>query len=218
MTLFIVGLLVFLISIFTLLTFIGLWTYKDAEVKSTQPPGAWALAAVFIPNAIGFIAYLLIGRTKKDVDPPGTYKKALIASLVVFILSIPLFIIGTVSFATGDFGGGATMNNGVWSVRSTSYRNNVWTETVRSGRGTSRRTHTLNTEQLHHFHVESTNEEGSLFLFLEQGDIVVEIFLSPDYFGPVNLHEHGLEPGRIRMTLQYDRVRNSRTTISWQVP
>jgi hypothetical protein len=218
MTLFIASLLVFLASIFILMALIGLWTYKDAQVKSTQPAGAWALATVFIPNGIGFIAYLLVGRDKKDAPAPGTYKKPLIASVAVFVLAIAFFIVGTVTFAVGESGGG-TMNRGVWMGRTVNTRGDQWTENVRRGNGTSRRTVTLNAEQMQNFHIESTSDEGRLYVIFEQGRNLSAVDISFDFFDTVDLlYAHGFAPGRIRITLEYAHTRNARTTLSWHTP
>jgi len=218
-TLVIVSIAVFVLSIIGFLTFLALWTYKDAQVKSEHPPVLWVLAVLFVPNMLGILIYFLVGRTKKDVPAPGTYKKALIASLVTFVIGIILFVIAVVMAATGDmnFGNNATWNSGVWSVRTTNYRNNQWTETVRSGRGNSRRTHTLDAQQMSAFHVESVNESGNLYLLLEQGNNSSRIDISGDFYSGINLHDHGFTPGRIRMTLQYERVYRSHTVIRWRV-
>jgi hypothetical protein len=219
--LFVAGLVLFILSLFMLLTFLGLWTYKDAQVKSEHPPAAWALAAVFIPNAMGFIAYLLIGRAKKDVPAPGTFKKALISSVVVFVLSLVLFVAGTINFALGgsDLGGNVSITRGTWIGRSVSFRNNQWTENVSRGSGTSQRTVTLNAEQLQNFHIESTSEEGILDIVFEQGANSVIIDVSFDYFGTIDLlNDHNFLPGRVRITLQYEQIRRARTILNWQVP
>jgi len=220
MTLFILSMIIFTAAIVTMMIFLGLWTYNDAKVKSDQEPGIWVLAVLLIPNMLGLIVYLLVGRTKKDVPAPGKYLKPLIASAIVFAITIVMVVATSLIFALGDFdfGSNATMNSGVWSVRSTSLRNDTWTETVRSGRGTSRRTLTLNDAQMRNFHIESVNEEGGLFLLLEQNDTQHRIDISYDFYGGINLHHHGFTPGRIRMTLEYERVRNSHTIIRWQVP
>lgn len=218
--LFIVSIVVFVLSMFAMLAFLGLWVYKDAQVKSDQSPAVWVLLVLFIPNLIGLIVYMLVGRTHKDLPAPGHYKKALIASVVTFGLAMGLFITSTVLFVVqeGNFGSHATWNSGVWSARTTNYRNGRWTENVRSGRGNSRRTHTLTYAQMQNFTVDSTNEEGYLFILLEQGDNASRIDITGDFYEAIDLvYGHGFSPGRLRMTLQYERVRNSRTVVCWRV-
>jgi len=219
MTLFIVGLIVFIASVFTTAAFLGLWTYKDAQVKSDQPAGIWALAAMFISFPVGLIAYLLVGRTKKDVPAPGTYKTALIVSIVVFALALPLFVCGTVRFATGDydFGGNTPMNRGVWAGRTVNTANSHLAETSRSRNATSRRTITLNAEQMQNFHVDSTSTEGRLYLEFEQGANFSSVDISYNFLGTIDLlQDHGFEPGRIRVVLRYEHTRNAEIILNWR--
>lgn len=219
MTLFIVSLLVFLAALFTTLAFLGLWTYKDAEVKSSQPAGAWVLAALLIPNGIGFIAYLLVGRDKKDVPAPGAYKKALIAGVVVFVAATAFFIFGTVRLATDDFATRGTMNRGMWVGRTVSTGSTHWQENLRRGNGTSRRTLQLSAQELQNFHIDSFIQEGRLYLELEQDGNFSRIDLSDGFFGVVDLmYGHGFSPGRIRATLRYENVRHGETTLAWFAP
>lgn len=216
--LFVVSIITFVIAVLGVTVLLALWTYKDAQVKSEQEPILWLLVVLLL-QVPGLIVYLVAGRTKK-VPAPGTYKKALIAGVIGLVLATAWFIFSIVSFATGDFniGGNATWNSGVWSVRSTSYRNNTWTETVRSGRGSSRRTHNFTEEQIRRgLHIESTTQDGGLYLLLQQGDISTRLDISGDFYDTISLQAYGFSPGRIRMTLQYERVYRSHTVISWRV-
>jgi len=214
MILFVVSVVTFSIIAMVATVFLALWTYKDAQVKSEQEPIMWLLIVLLL-QGIGIIIYLCAGRTKK-VPAPGTYKIPLIASLIALSFATVWFIFSTITFATGDLSSNSTFNTGVWSVRQASYRDNQWTETVRSGRGSSRRTHTLNSDQMRAFHVESTIQDGALYLLLEQGDTSTRIDISGDFYSRIDLHDHGFTPGRIRMTLQYERVYRSHTIINWR--
>jgi len=223
-TLFVVSLVALIICAIVTVIFQCLWVYRDAEVKSEQEPSLWVLIFIFLSQPLAIIIYFLVGRTKKDVPAPGTHKVAAIASMAILIAITIFFTVSTISFARdhsdsgAGFGQNATMSNGVWMVRTTNYRNNVWRESVRSGRGTSRRTHTLNAEQMRNFLIDSINEEGSLYLQLEQGNDLTRIDISGDYYRLIDLHNYGFLPGRIRMTLIYESVRNSETIISWATP
>ena len=214
--LFVVSVVVFSLVALAATVFLALWTYRDAQVKSEQEPILWLLVVLLL-QGIGIIIYLCVGRTKK-VPAPGAYKKPLIASLVVLVLATAWFIFSTISFATGDFDftSNSTVNRGVWSMRQSSYNNSQWTETVRTGRGTSRRAHTLNADEMSRFHIESTNQDGGLYLLLEQGNTSTRLDIAGDFYGTVNLHDHGFTPGRIRMTLEYERVYRSHTIINWR--
>ena len=214
--LFVLAIITFVFAVLGVTVLFALWTYKDAQVKSEQDPILWLLVVVLL-QVPGLIIYLCAGRTK-NVPAPGTYKKALIAGIFGLILATAFFIFAVVSFARADFdfAGNATWNNGVWTMRSTSYRNNTWTESVRSGRGSSRRTHNLDWDQMRHFHVESTTQDGSLYLLLQQGNTSSRIDISGDFYGRISLTDLGFTPGRIRMTLQYESVYRSHTIINWR--
>jgi len=216
MILFVVSIIVFVLSILGLTVFIALWTYKDAQVKSTQDPVFWLLV-VLLMQGIGIILYMCVGRTK-NVPAPGTYKKALITCIVVSVLATAGFITTTVMFARGDIDfGNSTWNSGVWGMHVSNVRNDEWTTDVRRGRGSSRISRNLDAAQMHNFHVESINEGDSLYLFLQQGNMSSRIDISGDFYGRINLHDYGFSPGRIRMTLQFERIDRAYTIISWRV-
>jgi len=215
MVLFIVSIIVFTLSMLGLTLFIALWTYKDAQVKSTQDPILWLLVVLFM-QGFGIILYMCVGRTK-NVPAPGTYKKALIACIVVSVLATAGFITTTVMFARGDLDfGNSTWNNGVWGMHVSNVRNDEWTSDVRRGRGSSRIGRSLDAAQMYNFHVESINEGDSLHLYLQQGDTSSRIDISGDFYSRINLHDYGFNPGRIRMTLQFDRIERAHTIISWR--
>ena len=215
MALFIVSIIVFTLSMLGLTLFIALWTYKDAQVKSTQDPILWLLVVLLL-QGIGIILYMCVGRTK-NVAAPGTYKKALIACIVVSVLATAGFITTTVMFARGEINfGNSTWNSGVWGMHVSNVRNDEWTTDVRRGRGSSRIGRNLDAAQLYNFHVETINEGDALYLYLQQGDTSSRIDISGDFYSRINLHEHGFNPGRIRMTLQFEGIERAHTIISWR--
>ena len=98
MAFFIIGLVSFILTLLATMAVLGLWVYEDAKVKSDQSPVLWVLIVLLVPNLVGLIIYLLVGRTNKNVPAPGTYKKPLIAAAVCFLISIGLFIGGLIHF------------------------------------------------------------------------------------------------------------------------
>ena len=208
----------FVLSALAIVLFLGLWTYKDAEVKSEQSPLLWTFVAVLVPNFLGIIIYLLVGRTKKDVPAPKKYLTPLIVSIAVFIISLGIFIPSIVWFAmndTGAWGSHMTFNSGIWSGQSSHYHNGTWVVSARRGNGTMRRTHSLDENELQVFFVESDNDEGELRLSLEQNGSIYEIDLTGSVMGSFDLGELGFEPGRIRKTLHFRQATNVRTIVSW---
>ena len=153
MGLFITSAVVFGISTMVLMLFLGLWTYKDAQVKSEQSPVLWVLVVLLVPNFLGVVVYLLVGRTKKQYPAPGNFKKPLIAFAVITVLSFVAFIGSTIHFAIseGNMGGQwstagysrgvmidvfGNARRGTFFGLSSSHRNREWNVSANRGNGT----------------------------------------------------------------------------------
>lgn len=54
----------FLALIFIIIAALVLWTYRDAQKNSSHPPFLWAIV-VFLAPLLGFVLYLLLGRTER---------------------------------------------------------------------------------------------------------------------------------------------------------
>ena len=87
----------FLCATLAFLTMLGLWTYSDAKVRSDKPE-IWTLIVLLVPNFIGLIIYLLIGRTKKFGDSISPRNKFFLSLLACGILTI-LTLVATVILA-----------------------------------------------------------------------------------------------------------------------
>jgi len=214
MTLFIVGLVLFIFTIFGFTISLLLWVYEDAKVKSEHPPALWVIL-VFFSSGIGIILYFIIGRTKKEVPPPGTHRGKVVALLILLIPAIALFVVGTVNFARNadNFFPNASMSSGSFTSRSESFRNSQWTFSARSANGWTRRSPNLSAEELLAFHVSSSSGDG-VTLLLEQGEHSEAIDISGNFHGYVDLRR--FEPGRIRVTLQFDQARDVHVTMRWR--
>ena len=115
MTLFFVSLGVVIFALVLMMVFLSLWVYKDAQVRSEQSPGVWVLIALLVPNFLGVVIYLLIGRPKQ-VESPGTFKKAALAAAVFFGVSMAAFVGSSIWMAFGEMRGDM-----MGSVRSGSF-------------------------------------------------------------------------------------------------
>ena len=209
MVLFIVGTVVFSLVTIGLAVSIALWVYEDAKVKSDQSPVLWLLVVLFA-SLIGIILYLAVGRTNKDAQAPGKYKKLMIALAVCLIFATGLFVVGIVRYVQD---GGGSISSGTFSMQRSRVSNNVWTYTARSANGWERRSPNLSAEQLSAFHVLSDSGDG-LRLRLEQGDLV-EVFDISGFFDEL-IDMSSFEAGRVRITLQFDRARDVDVRISWR--
>jgi len=222
MTLFIIGIVAFSLSMLGVLVFLGLWTYKDAQIKSEHSPGLWVAVVLLVPNLLGFIAYLLVGRTKKDVPATHKYRRALIACLVIWVLSLGLFVGSAIRMAVTDSfdsWGSTTINVSTGSTFMTrdsfSHRNNRWTFTARRADAVRSRNIQLSAGEMTSFHVSGESSDGNVFLRVEQGTRV-ERFDITMFSGYINLLDYGFEPGRHRVAILMEEARDVRVEITWR--
>ncbi|MCL2014728.1 MAG: hypothetical protein FWG68_00595 [Defluviitaleaceae bacterium] len=87
-----------LLLMLIVMLFAGLWTYHDAKAKSEQSPFMWAFVAAFVPNFLGFVVYLALGRTKKEEPAPGSFKIPLICSFVAWVVSLAVLVVISMIF------------------------------------------------------------------------------------------------------------------------
>ncbi|MDR2167376.1 MAG: hypothetical protein LBE35_05955 [Clostridiales bacterium] len=86
-----------------------------------------------------------------------------------------------------------------------------------ASRGTRNRTFELTAAELAAMHITSTSESGQIVLTISQdgnldgSEIVLDI---SNFEGTVDAT--GLNPGNIRLSFQFEEIRNSQTTVSWR--
>lgn len=211
MAFFIIATVLFSFLAVTLSVAMAMWAYEDAKVKSDHSPVLWLLVVLFA-NPIGIIIYLLVGRTKKAVPAPRKHAKFLAVAAVAFVLSAGLFTAGTMNFV-GSNTGIASVSSGVFSRSWSQVRDNEWTFTAQTANGWERRSPNLDAAQLANFHVLSDSGEG-VILRLEQNGIVELIDISGYFDEQINMS--AFSPGRIRVTLEFDRARDVDVRVSWR--
>jgi len=81
---------------------LGCWTYSDAKARSDKPE-IWTLIVLLVPNFIGLIIYLLVGRTKKAESADTAGKKFFIPLIVFGGLTALTFIATIVSAILTQF-------------------------------------------------------------------------------------------------------------------
>jgi hypothetical protein len=227
MDLFFLSLIAFIVFVLALMVSLGLWTYKDAKVKSDQSPALWVLVVLLVPNFLGIVIYLLVGRTKKDVPAPGDFKKTLITFAVLAGLAFVVFISSTVRFmfieSSGDRASSfqsSFMSDAFGNVRSGTFvgfssnrRDNEWRISAARSNGFIRISPRLDENALARLSITGNSGEGEIFLRLEQNEQAEEININ-EYNGPIDTS--GFSPGLIRMTLLFESARDVRLTVSWQ--
>ena len=220
---FVVGIVLFVTALLAFLASLALWVYRDAKVKSEQSPAIWVLIVLFVPNLIGLIIYLLVGRTNKNLPAPGTYKRLVIITAICFALAMGVFIGGTIRFATMDMSGSYGVRQiGSFVRHEDNLRNGVWTINADHANGYSRRTPVLTETELGAFHVSISSGGGNVSLRLEQQLTDIgsthrkqTIDFDGDFDGFIDLRDFH-EPGRIAITVEFDHAEDVVVTIRWR--
>jgi len=228
MGLFISSAIAFSFATVALLLFLGLWTYKDAMVKSDQSPVLWVLVVLLVPNFLGLVVYLLVGRTKKQYPAPGSFKKPLVTFAILTGITFVVFIGSAVHFAMTEGGLGhwpvsgyvrGTMIDAFGNARRgtffslhSNHRNQEWNLSVGRGNGTIQISPRLDESELAQIYVVGHARGGEVFLQFEQNGRVEELHVA-EFSGLLDLT--GFAPGRIRMIASLESAEDVRLTVSW---
>ena len=228
MTLFIVSAVAFGIVTVVLMLFLGLWTYKDAQVKSDQSPVLWVLVVLLVPNFLGLVVYLLVGRTRKQNPAPGNFRKPLITFAILTGITFVIFIGSAINFAISESGFGNTVTSrysrgmmvdafgnarrGTFFGLNSRNINQEWNLTVTRGNGTIRISPNLSENDLAQIYVTGNTGVGEVFLQLEQNGRVKEVNVT-EFSGSVDTT--GFEPGRIRMIALLENAEDVQLTVTW---
>ena len=212
---FVLGITAFINTLIVFMACLGLWTYEDAKVRSQQPPGLWVLIVLLVPNLVGLIIYLLVGRTVKQLPSPGKYKRAVIISAVCFGLGAIMMLFGTISLVQADrFDRYGSRQIGSFVRLEDDLRNGVWTISADSANGYSRRNPVLNAVEMDAFHVTNISSAGNAALLVEQGNNSKTVAIPGGFDGYIDLS--GFEPGRVQITVELDHAQDVNITIRWR--
>ena len=226
MTLFIFSAVAWALAALVLMAFLGLWTYKDAQVKSDHSPVLWVLVVLLVPNFLGLVVYLLVGRTNKQKPAPGTFKTPLLIFVALTVITFALFIGSAVRFAVEEGGNWSTTGyqrgvmidafgnarRGTFFGLSTNRRNEEWRVTAVRGNGFIQTSPRLDESQLAQLYVNGHASEGEIFLRLEQDGRVEEVHIT-EFSGAIDASD--FTPGRVRMIVLFEHARDVRVRVSW---
>jgi hypothetical protein len=190
---------------------LGAWTYADAKSR-TDKPVAWTLIVLLVPNLLGLVIYLLVGRTKTEKSV-GKFKKPLIAFAVCFVLAAGLLIGGFVNLMTMD-GTDLPTWNGVSVGRAESYWNRQWTVSFKASGETLTKTVNLSDDDMTAFHVIGNCDSGKLYLRISQGETAKTVDIS-DFFNE-SLDLSGFQAGRVKLTIYNDEAKNASISVGWR--
>ncbi len=193
-------------SVILLYVIMGFFIYTDARKRSEESPGLWTAIVLLIPNFMGLLVYFLIGRKKKNDGSKNKYKIPLIvaaAGTIFFLGSFPAYLIahdGVPFIANTSIG-----------MVSNNFGNN-WSVSFKTSGETLHKTVILDNEELKKIWVESSCEEGKLYLLLLQGE-QAEVIDVTDFEGYLELSDY--EPGRIEMQFYNEKARNAKFKLNW---
>jgi hypothetical protein len=195
-----------IISVAGLFVFVGLWVYTDAKRRGNQPI-TWTLIALFIPNFMGLLLYLLMGRKTKVNGFTNKFKVPLIATALVFVISVSSFIF---YIATAHE---IPVFEGVSIGMITNNTGNEWNVSFKSSGEVLRRTIRFRDEQLNNLYVSANCEQGNMFLVVIQNDTVKAVNISK-FEGRLDLNE--FEPGKVRFMITNDSAKNASISMKWE--
>lgn len=217
MGLFVFGIIFFVVSIFAFMISLGLWVYADATVKSRQSPALWVLIVLFVPNLVGLVIYLLVGRTNKHSPAPGKFKWLAIASAVIFALGTAAFFFGTLNFVNAaDTRVYGARQVGSFVRHEENLRGGVWEISAERANGYSRRTPVLTAAELENFRAENRGGAGNVFLRVEQRGRAETFDISGVFAEGIDLLELGFQAGRVFIYVDFERAEPVNITISWR--
>jgi hypothetical protein len=211
MLLLVISVGVFVLALAGFVTMLGLWTYADAKVR-TDRPAVWTLIVLLVPNLLGLVIYLLVGRTKMKRSE-GRFKRPLIAFAVGFVLASGLMIGGCVNLLMTD-GGDLPTWSGVSIGRVENYWDRQWTVSFKASGEEMSKTFSLSDEELAAFRVTGNCDSGRLYLRISQGEIATIVDISDSFNGPVDLS--AFQAGKLKLLILNDEAKNASIVVSWQ--
>ncbi|MDR2600539.1 MAG: hypothetical protein LBC73_09730 [Oscillospiraceae bacterium] len=112
-------------------------------------------------------------------------------------------------------------NSSTWRMSKNvkeSSADGIFTISVDSAdRGTRNRTFNLNTDDLASINVNSSSNSGEIILVISQDGLLDGTEIRQDISNfDGDIKTTGLNPGRIRFSLNFDTVQDSETTIKWR--
>ncbi len=184
----------------------GLFIYADARKRSEDAPALWTAIVLLTPNFMGLLVYFLVGRKKKSDGSRNKYKRPLMVTAAGTVIFLFCFIGYMAAFDGVPF----IANTSVGMV-SNNWGSN-WSVSFKTSGETLYKTVDLDEEEMEKVWVESSCEEGNLYLLLIQGkqSEVVDI---TDFEGYLDLSKY--QQGQIKMQFYNEKARNAKFKLNW---
>ncbi|MDR2514986.1 MAG: hypothetical protein LBD02_07275 [Christensenellaceae bacterium] len=211
-TLFVLaGSAVFLLLWLGFIVLLGFWAYEDAKTRSDKPL-IWMLIVLLVPNFLGLLIYLLMGRTKAKTGP-NRFKKPLIALAASVLLAVALIAGGAAWLFTRDAaelhsvpGLSVGMIESSWGKQ--------WNLSFKVSGAEFNKTVDLSQAELERFHVSASCDSGRLYLRLSQGAVEQDFELSGAFDERLDLS--AFQPGKLHLLVYNDEAKNASLRMSWR--
>lgn len=203
--LFWISLIIFLVSVIGLIAVIGCFVYHDAKMRADKPI-TWTLISILVPSFMGFLSYILVGRTKKE-SSDGKYKRLVTTFAIAVVTSTLLF--GGVIMTSNHLPimGGVSVGMVNHNIGS------KWKVSFKTSGERLERTVKLNAQEREAFIVSGACESGRLYLLFLQNENVKLIDITDTENKSIDLSE--FSDDKITMMLYNENARNAKINISW---
>ena len=217
----VLGLIVFVNTIISIMLFIAfiifltLWAYTDAKVR-TLHPAFWTIVIVLGCFPLGLMVYLCVRRTANEGElPANSYKKAVIITFILIIVSVTINMIGTQLINTLNSREYAVRNLGQFYNLQHSIDEQEWVISANEANGSVDKIVYLSQDDLDNLTVSIQLIEGTVALGLwhPESDAFERLIISSEPITMIDTSQ--LEPGRIRKMVYFSDVTDVNLVINW---
>lgn len=235
---FIGFLVIFFVFIILSLTFLGMWTYRDAKNRGLNPAG-WTAIVILMPNLIGLLFYFLVGRkqgignckkcdakipmnskfclncgeetslVEKTIKPTRKFMTGFIVSIVIMFIAFVSFII-TVIFQQEIISKPEISIASMESNIGSKWKVSYYLSTEEYTRSIK-----IGENGPSKMYLESNSDEGSVYLKLVQGEIeeVIDVTNVPEGT-EVDLSK--FKEGKIKLNLSNESAKGVKFRAEWK--
>lgn len=235
----IIWIIIFLGFMILSLTFLGLWTYRDAKNRGLNAK-LWTFIVLFVPNLIGLLIYFLVGRKSTMIrcqnccnDTPKSSKycmncgdlisidkddnikptsKFMVGFVVCFIACIMAWVGIFITLIKSD---GLKVEEGISIFLLETNLENDWN--ISYYKSSSKFTKSIDIKEgiPSNLNVNASCEQGNLYLTLEQGDKKEVIDISNSE-GTKNIDLRKFNDGKLDLKLIDENCRKVKFKANWE--
>lgn len=236
-------LLIFIVSMFSALVFLGMWTYRDAKNRGLNA-GGWTAIVILLPNLIGLLFYFLVGRkqslenckkcnakipenskfclncgeefsiVEKNIKPTSKLMKGFIVSIIIMVIAFVMFTISL--FTENDLFTKDTLSKPGMSVASMEYNvGSKWRVSYYISTGESVTSIKIDENGPKKLYLESKSDEGKVYLKLVQ-DEMEEVIDVTNLSERTEVDLTKFKEGKVKLYLSNEEARGVKFTAEWE--